>query len=904
MRPLFRLLGHLMICTRIFSGPSYPGRFYRFERLIPRSGAASDSAFTSICQDSEGFLWFGTSAGLARYDGYRLVYISPKKGNASNEAVGVFPVTTGRSGDIWVGTSGAGLFRLILKTEKLIPYSSPLDSAGLGNSIVLAIQEDREGFLWVGTRTHGLVKCVLNAGTSTRVPLRPKAETIWDLLVDSRGDIWVGTLDEGLFRIEGAGGNTVNFRFAPDDPSSLGSNTVWTVFEDSQGTIWAGTRGGGLNRWDPATGRFKRFYGTGDFPRDLAGQTITAIAEDRAGNLWLGTSTDGLRMWNRVTDEYVAYKHDPQDPESLSDDKVTSIYLDTSGVLWVGTVRGGLNKCVTGTAKFPHYKHNRSNPRTLGHSDVRSLWFEDAAALWTGTGAGLERLEVSSGRVTHRFKALPGSQGQDDQILVVRGDSRGNIWLGTLSGGLVAFNRKSGVFTRYRHDPLNSNSLPNDKVTSLWPDAGRADVLWVGTHLGLSRLEVLTRRWTRLFNDPRDVASLSNNTVTAISEDRRGHLWVGTRWGLNRLDKLTGRCERFVHRLEDVPGTSISGNTVHCVLEDRDGIIWAGTESGLNRLDTATGIWRYFGERDGLSGDVVCGLLEDASGSIWVSTDRGLSRLEPQTGKIIRFGTRDGLQGPSFNPGACFKGPDGRLFFGGANGANVIDPAGIRKDPFVPPVVWTALYHGNVEVEVAESLSTLRGLMLPHNSPLPALEFAALSFAAPELNTFACRLEPRDNAWVPLGTNNRVSLSGVGAGRYMLRVKAANPDGVWNETGIGIAIKVLPPFWETWWFLLIAGAFLVSGVVSAVALWRKIRSISLATGESLESVVGLYALTSREREILRLVLQGADNKDIARKLFISGSTVRNHIYNIYQKLGVRNRIELVKRVAGDARKRA
>ncbi len=170
---------------------------------------------------------------------------------------------------------------------------------------------------------------------------------------------------------------------------------------------------------------------------------------------------------------------------------------------------------------------------------------------------------------------------------------------------------------------------------------------------------------------------------------------MGTRWGLNRLDKLTGRCERFVHRLEDVPGASIRGNTIHCVLEDRNGIIWAGTESGLNRLDTATGVWRYFGERDGLSGDVVCGLLEDASGSIWISTDRGLSRLEPQTGKIIRFGTRDGLQGPSFNPGACFKGPDGRLFFGGANGANIIDPAGIRKDPFVPPVVWTALYHGN-----------------------------------------------------------------------------------------------------------------------------------------------------------------------------------------------------------------
>jgi ligand-binding sensor domain-containing protein/DNA-binding CsgD family transcriptional regulator len=906
MRTPFRLLGILFLCTTVLSGQSYPGRFHRFEHLTLREGRASLSAFSSICQDKEGFLWFGTNAGLARYDGYRFISFNPQSVSESSAApVGVFPATPARSGDLLVGTNGRGLFRFLRDSGIFVPYGhDPLDRASPMDGIILAVQEDPQGNLWLGTRTHGLEKWDRNTQSFSRVPLEPSADTIWDVLVDSRGNIWAGTLDAGLFRIDAGTGAAINYRFTPDDPSSLGSNIVWTIFEDGEGEIWAGTKGGGLNRWDRTGERFTRFLGAGDFPRDLAGQTITAIAEDGAGRLWLGTSSDGLRIWDRRNGEYVLCKHDPQDPESLSDDGVTSIYRDASGVLWVATVRGGLNKCLTGKAKFPHYKHDLFNPLSLGDNDVRSLWRGPTGTLWVGTGAGLDRMDEISGGVTRCYKSLNGAQGLgSDKILVVMGDNHGNIWIGTMSGGLDKVTPGSGTITHYHHNRANRNSLSDNWVQALWSDASVPDVLWVGTHGGLNRLETQTSRWTQFVNDPQDAASLSNNIITAISEDRQGYLWVGTQWGLNRLDKKSGRCERYIHRLEDTPGTSISDNIIHCVLEDHRGIIWVGTDNGLNGFDPATGGWRYFAQKEGLGGEVVCGILEDSGGSLWISTNRGLSRLEPQTGKMANFGTRDGLQGPAFNPGASFRGPDGCLYFGGANGFNIIAPAEIREDPFVPPVAWTAYYQGGFEVKPVQSLSTLRELTLPHNASFPVLEFAALSFSAPEMNTFAYRLEPRDREWVPLGTSNRVSLSGVGTGRYTLRVKAANPDGVWNETGIGIAVLVQAPFWRTWWFMLITGAFVVSGTALVVAMRRKIRSLTMAAGESPEGVVETYNLTSREREILRLVLQGSDNKDIGRKLFISGSTVRNHIYNIYQKLGVRNRIELVNRVAGDARKK-
>lgn len=52
-----------------------------------------------------------------------------------------------------------------------------------------------------------------------------------------------------------------------------------------------------------------------------------------------------------------------------------------------------------------------------------------------------------------------------------------------------------------------------------------------------------------------------------------------------------------------------------------------------------------------------------------------------------------------------------------------------------------------------------------------------------------------------------------------------------------------------------------------------------------------FQLTPRENEILDLLAQGFRNKEIADKLFVSINTIRTHIYNIYEKLHVQNRVE-------------
>jgi two-component system NarL family response regulator len=57
--------------------------------------------------------------------------------------------------------------------------------------------------------------------------------------------------------------------------------------------------------------------------------------------------------------------------------------------------------------------------------------------------------------------------------------------------------------------------------------------------------------------------------------------------------------------------------------------------------------------------------------------------------------------------------------------------------------------------------------------------------------------------------------------------------------------------------------------------------------------VGAPRLTDRELQVLRLVARGSSNREIAKELFISDNTVKNHVRNILEKLQLHSRMEAV-----------
>ena len=372
--------------------------------------------------------------------------------------------------------------------------------------------------------------------------------------------------------------------------------------------------------------------------------------------------------------------------------------------------------------------------------------------------------------------------------------------------------------------------MSSDSVRSLCVD--RRGRLWIGTDGGgLNRLDPGSRSFVRYTHDPADPGSLSADLVRAVREDRSGTLWVGTfGGGLCRWDPATNRF--FTYR-KGPAQVSLCGDSIMSLAEDSRGDIWIGTTDGLSRLDPKTGTFSCYTQENGLPNSTAYGVLADDKNQVWISTNRGLARLDPATKKVKVYGPADGLQGSEFNGGSCYKAPSGEMFFGGTNGLSSFFPGTIGDNPFPPQVVITDLQIFNKSVPVGTPLNGR--IVLPRSivqttavdlrlsDRMVSFSFAALHFAAPEKNLFAYRMEGLETEWNDVGNRRFASYSNLKPGRYVFHVKASNNDGVWNETGVALAVRVVPPFWMMWQFqgLVLLGLVLAGGA----AVRRRIRAV-------------------------------------------------------------------------------
>jgi signal transduction histidine kinase/sugar lactone lactonase YvrE len=415
-------------------------------------------------------------------------------------------------------------------------------------------------------------------------------------------------------------------------------------------------------------------------------------------------------------------------------------------------------------------------------------------------------------------------------VRAITQDPQGILWVGTEGGGLDRLDLETGRFAHYRQDAGNSLSLRNDDVLALYVD--QVGYIWVGTRQGPDRLDPGTGRFSHL--------DLDGTAVRAFHEDAKGTLWIGTELDLWSLKPETGEVKEW--ELE---------RSILSIHEDQQGNLWIGTFGhGLHRWDPTTGTTGDYRQADGLPSDVVYGILEDAQGHLWLSTNAGLSEFDPISERFVNYDESDGIQSKEFNAGAYCQSRNGEMFFGGVNGFNAFFPEGLATNLSTPPIVLSAVMQGNAEVLAEEALWSMEQVALrwPNNSF--EFKFAALSYCQPQRNQYAYMLEGLDRDWFYVGPQRTGRYTNLPGKTYTLRVKGSNSDGTWNEQGVSLKIKVVPPFWATWWFRG-AVAMLVVGV--AIAGFRlRVRSIEARTKE-LERLVAerTSALADRTRETER-----------------------------------------------------
>jgi signal transduction histidine kinase/ligand-binding sensor domain-containing protein/CheY-like chemotaxis protein len=846
--------------TRPIKLPVADGRDLRFTHVFFGDGPAPKQV-TQIVRDNQGFLWFATQDGLKRYDGYKFKTYRPDPRNP-NSLSGVFvnSLYTDRAGMLWVG-SDQYLDRYDPATDKFTHFRyAPGDPARIEGQ-VLDIKQDHEGTMWLATN-HGLNRLDEAAGRSLRYQHNPSdpaslsSSLVKSTFEDKQGTFWVAT-EKGLDIFDRRTGK-VTRHF----PLRIAGTFLINLFEDHAGVLWViFSTGNGLASLDRTTGIVTR-YSFHEIEPDsslLAG--VNAIQEDGDGTLWLGTQGSGLLKLDKNRKQFIRYRNDPSDPDSLSANTIQSMLEDREGNIWVGTGGGGVNRFPRKPAPFKNYRYQAGNRNSLGNDFVISAYQDSRGVLWVGSRTVLNRIDRQSGQVT-RYQIAGGGPHNlsNTNVLSIVEDRSGYLWFGTFGGGLNRFDRRTGQFKVYRHDPADPHSLCDDAVLSLFVD--RQGTLWAGTDNGLNRFDPDAQNF-RVYRAKGADASKYH----AIAEDLDGALWLGG-WegGVKRFDPTTGQFNIYRHDVNNP--RSLSSDGVTSIYIDSEGTIWAGTQSGLDRFDRATRSFTAFDERDGLPNSTILAILADKRGNLWLGTNNGLSRFDPHTNTFRNYYASDGLPGNEFNGyGTAYETPSGEMFFSSYSGLVTFFPDQVVDNSYIPPVVLTdfRLFGDPVSVggdsPLKRPISLTRFINLSHIQNIFSFEFSALSYSSPERNRYRYRLEGLETRWNETDSNRRfASYTTLSPGDYVFRVQGSNNRGVWNESGACVAIRILPPWWSTWWFRVVVAVSLLLSLWSAYQI--RVRSLRQRNRE-------LAAQVAERTAELSIAKENAESANRAKSTFLA-----------------------------------
>ena len=803
----------LLIGATVLTAAQAGAQKLQFRALTPDDGLSS-SRVQSIVQDSRGFMWFGTTKGLNRYDGYGFAVYRHRAGEeaslAGNEALTIYEDA---QKTLWIGTP-AGLSRYDRERDAFQNFS-----VVAGDTVQVSAILEAEGTLWLGT-ARGLYKFDRATGKASSYGGQLAGFDVQGLFEDSGKHLWIGTKGNGAWELDPRAGTLKAWVVDPessDSPTLYKAKDARVFVEDADGAIYMAFADGGLAKINRASGGVTLFQHDADDPYSIAINAVYSLLLDGRRGLWIGTENGGLDYLDFATRRFSHNQFDPNNPTGLNSNSIWAIHRDQSGTLWLGTFAGGVNISLQNGNAIRRFRSVAGDATSLSFNSVMAFLDDSRGGTWVATdGGGLNRFDRTTGKFQRFSKAT--SNLNSDAVLSLTEDRFGKIWIATWAGGVSRFDPQTGRFTPYTP---KTSAMADDHAFAVHADRGGR--VWIGTYQkGLQRVDPATGT----FAAPIPLGKGKQSQIRVITEVADGRLLLGTiGGGMYLYDPSTGR-----QRAYPIGKDGISGNAVQAIVETEPGIVWIGTSNGLDRLDRGTDKIEHYTEADGLPGTAVNGIAPDGSGQLWLSGDRGVARFNPATKRAKTYTVADGLQGSEFNSGSYYRARDGAIFFGGAKGFNMIEPERIAENTHAPPIALTGfqLYNKPVGIGVdgsplEQSITVARKLVLHHDQSVFTIEFAALDFVAPEKNQYAYKLEGLDDDWNAVGTKRVASYTNLPAGNYVFRVKGTNNDGRWNQEGASLAIRIVPPFWASWWFRAIVLLAAAWGIRYALRIQRERR---------------------------------------------------------------------------------
>ena len=783
---------------------------YLFKTLDARDGLTS-SQVNCILKDSRGYVWFGTPAGLYRFDGYTFsIFQSDSQNGSSLSDSYINSIQETLDGNLLIETS-SGYCVYHPQTESFERDMKQYFARMGIETIPSVVYIDRHKNLWGAIPNKGIVCFKQQQQQLFEFGYTNDAMGVPQGYICSIGECKDGAIavyDDGRMVCCDVMHQQHTVWAANDTPlQKRKRNKSLRVFADQMDNIWLYGQGTlmmynkSADTWDTSLGEYMGMTGIG------VDRNINGMAGDRNGNIWIGSDQLGLLRVNISTHETESVQ-----PRNINDNQwikekvsIQSVYVDDTDLLWVGTEKSGV-------AYFGQFIYRFGSDH---NGDITAMTQDANGTIWYGTSD----------------KGVNGYDGPlaSMKVSAMATTPDGSIWIGSKRNGLTRL--KGGSSTIYSLAKDSTATLIDDHINALCTD--KIGNLWIATNGGL---QVYNPKMNTFSSYTRENGKLNTNNITSLfykKDAKNNNLYIGTAEGLVILNLSTTEKQVLVGNVSNLK--SFTNNYITQILQDSRGLLWIGTREGLNILNLENDSLNYLTEKQGLCNNNICGIAEDKSHNIWVTTSSGVSRIVVQRNHedgtnnygLYNYTTADGLQSNEFNPGAILTRDDGNVLLGGLYGVNWVVQKSSDDNDALPRVMLTQLFIGEEEiltgheyhdrVVLPQALNETNRLDLGHNQNTFTIKFAAGNYNQSERLQFMYWMEGKDEDWHNGNAlTHGVTFKNLSSGQYTLHVKAISAEGAVSNQERVLTIHIERHWLLSWWMLL---AYAIIAIVT-LYFWR------------------------------------------------------------------------------------